>query len=367
MLERIDLYRLELPLSTPYHLSFGDVHHFDTVLVRLVDGEGREGLGDATVLTGYTDETIDGTWQLACELANRLGGSSVPDLRAAMAPLVARAPFLASAFASAADMLEGAAVLRPPRDRLVPVLGTINDTEPAAMRAQIDRLCQQGYRTLKIKVGTDHAADAVRIRGALEHVAGRALLRVDANQGFSPPDAIAFAHAVPREGIELFEQPCKAGDWESHLKVAANCPLPLMLDESIYDEVDIDRAAATGSARFVKVKLMKFISLDRLARAIERIRFHEIEPVLGNGVASDIGCWQEACVAEAGIRNAGEMNGWLKMRRSILRNPLRIEAGAIRLPAGWWPQLDDQALDACTVARHRAHPAAATAPVHSAR
>ena len=59
MLTRVEARRLSLPLTTPYHLSFGDVTAYDTVLVRLVDHTGAEGIGQATVLTGYTDERID--------------------------------------------------------------------------------------------------------------------------------------------------------------------------------------------------------------------------------------------------------------------------------------------------------------------
>jgi len=100
---------------------------------------------------------------------------------------------------------------------------------------------------------------------------------------------------------------------------------------------------------------MKFATLERLAAAIERIRGHGLEPVLGNGVASDIGCWMEACVAAQHIRNAGEMNGWLKMTRPILESPMRVEDGAIRLPAGWQPRLDYAAIAAATLATQSVH------------
>ncbi len=371
MLRHIEVRRLALPLSTPYHLSFGDVHAFDTVLVRLRDEDGREGLGDATVLTGYTDETIDGAWAGAQQWADALAGADEDAALQRLATLGDAEPFLATAFTTAIEMMRGSPWLAPARPVSVPVLGTINASEPQAMRAQIDALCAQGYRTLKIKVGTDADADAARIGAALAHVDGRAALRVDANQGYRPADAIRFAHAVPVQGIELFEQPCAAGDWAAHAQVAADCPLPLMLDESIYTEADIDRAADTRAARFVKVKLMKFVSLGRLAAAIGRIRARGMEPVLGNGVATEIGCWMEACVAVQGIRNAGEMNGWTKMARPLLREPLPLVDGAIRLEPGWQPVIDEQALAAATLARHRASApgggAAAPRPVTPSR
>lgn len=350
MLTHLEARRLSLPLTTPYHLSFGDVTAYDTVLVRLVDHTGAEGIGEATVLTGYTDERIDDSWALARELVDALAGADEAAAMTRLQQLGPTAPFLATAFASAIEMLQRSAHLSLDRDLAVPVLGTVNDTEPDAMRAQIDALIGRGYATLKIKVGTDAAADAARVNAALAHVNGRALLRVDANQGYTPAQALAFSRAVPQQGIALFEQPCAAGDWVSHMAVARDCPLPLMLDESIYDEADIDRAAALAASRFVKVKLMKFVSLDRLAAAIERIRGHGMEPVLGNGVAGDIGCWMETCIAARHIGNAGEMNGWTKMRRSLLRNPLRIEQGTIRVPAGYKPLLDMDALDAQTLA-----------------
>ena len=63
MIEEIGLLRLEIPLATPYKLALGSVRHLDTILVRL-RAAGRTGIGEATILTGYTDETIDGSWRL---------------------------------------------------------------------------------------------------------------------------------------------------------------------------------------------------------------------------------------------------------------------------------------------------------------
>ena len=64
---------------------------------------------------------------------------------------------------------------------------------------------------------------------------------------------------------------------------------------------------------FVKLKLKKLGGISRLIEGLERIRALGMEPVLGDGTATDIGDWLEACVARDTIRNAGEMNGYLKL------------------------------------------------------
>ena len=115
----------------------------------------------------------------------------------------------------------------------------------------------------------------------------------------------------------------------------------MMLDESIYGLDDIRRAAELKAARYIKVKLMKLGGLDRLAAAIDTIRDCGMEPVLGNGVACEIGCWMEACIARGRINNAGEMNGFLKPVAPLLdaarSNSTR---GAIVLEPDFRPALD---------------------------
>jgi hypothetical protein len=90
---------------------------------------------------------------------------------------------------------------------------------------------------------------------------------------------------------------------------------------------------------------MKFVSLAGLAAAIERIRALGMVPVLGNGVACDVSCWMEACVAARLIDNAGEMNGFRKAHPMLLDPPLAFESGHILLSPGRPPKLDAAALD----------------------
>ncbi len=338
--ERIDLHRLRVPLVTPYRLAFGPVEHFDTIVVEITGRDGRVGLGEATILTGYTDETIDDGWRVARELAAQLATTDALAAAARIAKAGVSFPFTATAFGTALEMLAGSPALDVRETTRVPLLGLLNAEHEAGIATEFEQLLAAGFRTIKVKVGFDAGRDAQRVRTVQRVVAGRARIRIDANQGYTAEQGVAFVRALDPAHIELFEQPCAAGDWDAHLAVARAAPVPMMLDESIYGVDDIERAAQLRAARYIKVKLMKLVTLERLGVAIARIRALGMQPVLGNGVACDLGCWMEACVAARAIDNAGEMNGFLKPRSGLLTEPLEFEQGAIVLASGFTPRLD---------------------------
>jgi len=345
-IDELSLLRLSVPLSVPYKLAFGPVAAFDTILVRAVRG-GRVGLGEATILNGYTDETIEASWLRARALAPRLAGLSGEAGKAFVARELADAPFTATAFATAIEMAEGHAALRIERPAQVPLLAGINATDEAGIAREIEAALAAGFGTLKIKAGFDVDGDLARVRDIQRVNAGRARLRLDANQGYSREDGCRFAAGLDPADIELLEQPCAAEDWEANEAACRVSTVPMMLDESIYNLADIDRAAAMG-ARFVKLKLMKMGSLDGLETGLRRIRELGLEPVLGNGVASDVGCWMEACIARSHITNAGELNGFLRQKEQLAVPPLRVERGAVQLAPGFVPELDVARVRRCT-------------------
>ncbi len=350
-IERLTLYRLQVPLTTPYRLAFGAIHAFDTILLEALDEDGRCGYGEATYLTGYTDETIDDSWALAQRLAGEFTGLPADAIVARLDAYFVPAPFTATAFNTALEMLRGDPLLAVERLVKVPVLGLLHATETADIERESAQLFAQGFSTLKVKVGFCAKRDSAMVKRIQQVLNGRGRIRLDANQGYNRDDACRFAASLEPEGIELFEQPCAAGDWESAQAVARVATVPMMLDESIYGLDDIRRAAELKAARYIKVKLMKLGGLGRLASAIDTIRDCGMEPVLGNGVACEIGCWMEACVARGRIENAGEMNGYLKPALRLLREPLAFDAGAIVLTPGFTPTLDPESIARCQIAR----------------
>ncbi len=356
------VHLVHLPLRVPYHVSYRVYEDFDPIVVEARDGQGRSAWGEGHISPGYSDETVAGGFEFCKGLAALMVGRSTAEAKAMASARKGESPVAASALIAAVEMLEDNPLLRLANDVSLPLLAPFHATEPGAIEAEVEQRLAQGFGTLKVKVGKDWRADLARVALVRHAAGGRAVIRLDANRGFSKEDGLSFAQSLDGQGIELFEQPCAAADWDANGAVAAISPVPVMLDESIYGLADIERAASMPGVGFVKLKLKKMGGVDDLRRGLARIRALGMEPVLGDGVAADIGCWMEACVArlglDGGITNAGEFNGFLKTRTSLLTNPMSFTDGALHLPAGYRPEIDRDTL--ATHTRTRAEYTAAT-------
>lgn len=353
----ITLYRVKMPLSVPYHVSYRVYEDFEPIIVAVRDTDGRLGWGEGHISPGHTFETIDGGWDFCRGCSEKAIGTAVADAKAAIAARVPESPVAASALVTALEMLEGHPALTLEEDVSLPLLTPFHATDHADIPGEVDARVAEGFRTLKVKVGKDWRADAARVRAVQQAARGKATIRLDANRGFDRDDGCRFAEQLDPEGIELFEQPCGAHDWDDNAAVAAVSTVPVMLDESIYDMDDIRRAGAMDGVGFVKLKLKKMGGLDLLADGLELIRDLGMTPVLGDGVSTELCCWMEACVARNTIDNAGEFNGFLKPRDRLFAAPLVFRDGALHMKAGFVPEIDPAKLAAHTIDTARFAPA----------
>lgn len=328
---RLAVARLQLPLTVPYRLAFGVQTRFDVLLVAAIC-ENEIGWGEATILPGYTHETIDGGWATAVDLVQRC--KTIGELKSTAHALLHDAPFTASAFLTALDWLDGHDTLK--RTGSFELLGTINGKSDhrAELETEIESLIAQGYKTLKVKVGWDPDDDLRQVSTVRQIMAGRAKMRIDGNQGYKRDQAIYFLGKLDPADVELVEQPCAADDWDSAVALVGAGGAPLMLDESIYGLEEIDRAADLKCADYIKLKLMKLGTLDNLDKALRRIAERGMKAVLGNGVAADLGCWMEICVGMNCVSTAGEMNGFLKTPVKLLKPSLRCEGARVIVEQG---------------------------------
>jgi L-Ala-D/L-Glu epimerase len=345
-IDEISLHQLSLPLQKPYKVSFRVYTELEPILVRVTGSDGETGWGEAYIPAGSTKETSASGWQFCCEHAPLIVGRTCSEAKALIDGHVPHSPFAATAMLTALDMVARHAALETHQDQTVPLLVPISGTTAKVIEREVEALMAEGYRTLKVKVGWNVDDDLARVRAVQKAAAGRARITMDANRGYSKAQACQFAASLDPEGIDLFEQPCEADEWEANAAAAGVSTVPLMLDESIRRPEDIDRAASIPNVKFVKLKLKRIGGIDR-ARAAMRLAMNlGLDVCLGDGVATELACWVEACAGRGFLRRAGDMNGFLKPRARLFKNPLTFERGALVLKAGYWPEMDLRVLKA---------------------
>lgn len=349
MIEKIDFYHLVVPLKKPYHLSFKELHDFDIFIAAIHEGNSMA-LGETAPLPGYSSETPEQVWLFGKEMAPRLIGRDMEAAREMLEPHIKSQSFAVTPFLTALEGINGKQDMTLQDVELVGILST-GDHEQ--IRRELPEIIEKGFNTIKVKVGIDDVGhDIDKVNFVLSLKPAHVKIRVDANQGYNYDQARRFVKGVNPDGIELFEQPFPKGVWNEMEGLSRISPVPLMLDESINTEDDLMRTIELKCSAYVKFKLMKAGSMENLVRLINTARAAGLGIVLGNGVAGEIGCYHEAVAAAAvGLANAGEMNGFLKLRESVLVRPLLFDSGKIKGDRLFRPELDFEKLNRYLVAQ----------------
>ena len=352
-LQELTIRKVRLPLIRPYVLSYRTFNEFEPIVVEARADDGRVGWGEGHISPGSSSETREGGWDFCREHAAAVTGKHTSEAKAIISANLGASKVAGTALLTAIEMIEGHPLLRIDREIRLPLLTPLNSSTPQEIEVEVERLIANGFRTFKIKVGKDADADLLRVRHIQRAAAGRASLRIDANRAYSEADACRFAAALEPASIELFEQPCPAEDWEANAHVAEVSAVPVMLDEPICALEDVRRAAEIPNVGFCKLKLKRFGGLDLLREALDLVRAYNMEPVLGDGLSSEIACWMEACVASVTIRNAGEFNGFLKPKVRLFAEPLPFQSGDLVLAPGYFPSIDREVLATHEIACER--------------
>ena len=136
-----------------------------------------------------------------------------------------------------------------------------------------------------------------------------ARLFVDANAGWAPADAVERIHALARFNLELVEQPVARDDIEGLGYVQARIPLPVVADESLRSEADLEAIAAAG-VRAINLKLMKVGGLSPALRILRRAR--------ALGLRVMLGCMIETSIGATAMAHLAGLADWLDLDSPLL-------------------------------------------------
>ncbi|MEX2581900.1 MAG: dipeptide epimerase [Gemmatimonadota bacterium] len=264
------------------------------VWVRIADGEGQVGWGEAAVTTPYYGETPETAVTVLPLLAEALDEVAEGDpfalerIESALEKRIGAHRAVKTAVSAALHDLVGKRLGIPVwrmwgLDPGCPVSSfTIAIDETERMRERVREAA--GYPILKIKVGTPRDEEILRM---IRDEAPEKTIRVDANTAWTAREAIAAMPMLEEYGIELIEQPLPADDVEGLRAVTAASSIPVVADESCRTSADIPRLV--GAVDVINIKLAKCGSLREALRMIHCGRANHMQIMLGCMVESTLG------------------------------------------------------------------------------
>jgi L-alanine-DL-glutamate epimerase-like enolase superfamily enzyme len=348
-------YHVRIPLRRMIRHASHSRSETDNVVVRCVLEDNTEGFGEGVPREYVTGETIGFALDLlrrsdlksqlescadfagAVSLAERLRLAPIPgDERGCQGNASRCAVELAllDAFARRCGQPLGVAskLLAPeiyqPRG-WVRYSGAITSARGAKLRVAAVAMRLYRFRELKIKVGIAGYDDVERLRQVRRLVGRHMDLRVDANEAWSPEEAVARILELEPFGISSVEQPVPHAQIDAFARLRHAVRVPIMVDESLCSPYDAECARERDRCDLFNLRLSKcggFIPTLRLAEFAQR-----------NGFGYQLGCQvgETALLSAAGRHFASSVAGWRSVEGSYDRHLIREPLGDKDLTFRW--------------------------------
>ena len=284
--------RHSLPLEHAFTIARGTQTTAENVVVRITDEEGTVGVGGAAPSAHYgeTADTVEAVLPDLLSVVEAVGDPhALARIERRMRETVTRNPAARCAVSIALHDLAAKRADLPlyrywglDAADAVPTSFTIGIDDLPVVREKTEAAVDAGYEILKVKVGTDRDEELL---GAVRDAAPDATVRVDANEAWSPREAVRKIDALAEYDLEFVEQPVPAENPEGMRFVRERAALPIAADESCITASDVPRIA--DKCDIANLKLMKTGGLREAKRLIHAAKAHGLEVMCGCMIESN--------------------------------------------------------------------------------
>ncbi|WP_156290890.1 mandelate racemase/muconate lactonizing enzyme family protein [Oceanobacillus salinisoli] len=298
----VNTFRAAIPLHTPFKTALRTVTVAETIVVKITCEDGTTGWGEAPpthVITGDSLDSIE--YGITKVFAPILIGEELTN-REIIFEKIHGSMFGNTSAKAAIDMALYDCIAQKAKMPLYQFLGGYQDTletdytvsvnQPEQMAADARKYMDNGFNVLKIKVGKDRInTDVQRIEAIRHEIGSDVVIRLDANQGWKPKEAVQAIRKMEDLGlnIELIEQPVKAHDYEGLKYVTNNTETPIMADESVFSPYDAKRVLESGAADLINIKLMKAGGIHQGLKIAKLAAVYGVECMVGSMIETKIG------------------------------------------------------------------------------
>ena len=314
VIENLEIKPLNVELTDSFVISQGSVHTVQSLLVILTLDNGIKGYGEITPFPELSGEDLEACTEKFNMISPDIVGLSLNNIRSIALQLNEALPASPSVRCGIEISLLDALTrsLETPlwsyfgglnreilqTDITIPILSIERSIELA------EKWYNKDFRTLKIKVGSDHDKEIELITKINTEFNGLKFI-IDANQAFDENQALEFTRELLAKNCDviLLEQPLHRYDYIGMGRLKKLLKVPIAADESVFSKQELQKVLQYNSADVVNLKIMKtgvFNCLDIASTALS----HGLDLMIGGMVETRIamGCSVSIAMGYAPIK-----------------------------------------------------------------
>ncbi len=277
-IDYIEIYASPIKLKEPFVISLGPLTHAENVVIVIYTKEGLMGFGECSPFLTINGESMGTAVVVAQLLAKTLKGKNALDIEgciSAMDKIIYGNSSIKSAFdialydiAAQQAQLPLYAFLGGSKNKIVQTDYTISLGPIEKMINDAQRIKDNGFQIIKIKLGGDKEDDIQRVKSIRAKIGNDIALRIDANQGWTPLDAIEILKTIAPYDIQHCEEPIPRWQFMKLPFIREQSPIPIMADESCCDDHDAQRLIDIQACDSINVKLGKSAGIFKALKII---------------------------------------------------------------------------------------------------
>ncbi|MDB5257549.1 MAG: dipeptide epimerase [Chitinophagaceae bacterium] len=278
IIDQIEIYASPIKLKEPFVISLGPITHAENVVIVIRTRQGITGYGECSPFLTINGENMGTAVVVAQVLARTLKGKNALDIEdcvLSMDKIIYGNSSIKSAFdmalydiASQQAQLPLYVFLGGKKDKPIQTDYTISLGPLEKMVGDAQRIKDRGFQIIKIKLGGTKQDDIQRIKSIREQIGMDITLRIDANQGWTPLDALEILKTIAPYDIQHCEEPIPRWQFMKLPFLREQSPILIMADESCCDEHDAERLIDLKACDGLNVKLGKSSGIFKALKII---------------------------------------------------------------------------------------------------
>jgi L-alanine-DL-glutamate epimerase-like enolase superfamily enzyme len=306
-IKEIILYKAPVKLKVPFKISLGTFDYANNIIVVIKTSSQIIGYGECSPFMTIHGESMDTAFIVGQYLAKHLIGKSaldIEELSTIMDRVIYGNTCIKSAFniglydiASQHAQMPLYRFLGGINNKTLQTDYTISIDTPEKMVQDAISIVDNGFKIIKVKLGGSKELDCERIRLIREAVGKEIPIRIDANQGWSVQTAIEILQELAQYTIQHCEEPIPRWLYTELPLIRAASPIPIMADESCFDQRDARRLIDMHACDLFNIKLSKSSGISRALQIVALAETASMKIQMGGFLESRLGFTAAAHVA----------------------------------------------------------------------